>query len=157
MKDTGAIAWRLQLGSAFIPSFILGIGIFFCPESPRWLMKHSRNAEAFGSMLRLRAHPIIAARDFYYSYIIYTEEIKVAQGAGYFSRLWDCFAVLRIRRANYGASTVMLAQQLCGINSTSPSAAFRHLMLTSPQLSHSTALPSSRESGIHRPRPCTHR
>ena len=36
VKDTGRIAWRLQLGSAFIPSFILGCGIFFCPESPRW-------------------------------------------------------------------------------------------------------------------------
>lgn len=32
VKDTGRIAWRLQLGSAFIPSFILGVGIFFCPE-----------------------------------------------------------------------------------------------------------------------------
>ena len=32
VKDTGDVAWRLQLGSAFIPSFILGCGIFFCPE-----------------------------------------------------------------------------------------------------------------------------
>lgn len=32
VKDTGDIAWRLQLGSAFIPSFVLGVGIFFCPE-----------------------------------------------------------------------------------------------------------------------------
>ncbi|EOO01075.1 putative sugar transporter protein [Phaeoacremonium minimum UCRPA7] len=116
VKDTGRIAWRLQLGSAFIPSFILGIGIFFCPESPRWLMKHGKHAKAFRSMNRLRAHPIIAARDFYYSWIIYQEELKEARGAGYFSRLWDCFAVPRIRRANYGASTVMIAQQMCGIN-----------------------------------------
>lgn len=116
VKDTGAIAWRLQFGSAFIPSLILAIGIFFCPESPRWLMKHGRHAEAFKSMLRLRAHPIIGARDFYYSYIIYQEELKEARGSGYFSRLWDCFAVPRIRRANYGASTVMIAQQMCGIN-----------------------------------------
>jgi hypothetical protein len=121
VKDTGNIAWRLQLGSAFIPSFILGIGIFFCPESPRWLMKHGRHAEAFKSMVRLRAHPIIAARDYYYSYIIYQEELKEARGAGYFSRMWDCFAVPRIRRANYGASTVMIAQQMCGINSKSHS------------------------------------
>ncbi|KAI5459729.1 putative facilitated glucose transporter [Mariannaea sp. PMI_226] len=116
VKDVGPIAWRLQLGSAFIPSFILGIGIFFCPESPRWLMKHDRHAEGFQSMTRLRAHPIIAARDFYYSWVIYEEELKEARGAGYFSRLWDCFAVPRIRRANYGASTVMIAQQMCGIN-----------------------------------------
>lgn len=117
VKDTGRIAWRLQLGSAFIPSFLLAIGIFFCPESPRWLMKKGRYAKGFMSMLKLRAHPIIAARDFYYSYVIYEEEAKVAQGSGYFSRLRDCFTVPRIRRANYGASTVMLAQQMCGINS----------------------------------------
>ncbi|CAG1998118.1 unnamed protein product [Fusarium graminearum] len=116
VKDTGRIAWRLQLGSAFIPSFILGIGIFFCPESPRWLMKHGKHAKGFQSMQKLRAHDIIAARDFYYSCIIYEEELLVARGAGYFQRLWDCFAVPRIRRANYGASTVMIAQQMCGIN-----------------------------------------
>ncbi|QGI86816.1 hypothetical protein CEK25_013545 [Fusarium fujikuroi] len=116
VKDTGRISWRLQLGSAFIPSFLLGIGIFFCPESPRWLMKHGKHAKGFRSMQRLRAHDIIAARDFYYSWIIYEEELTVARGAGYFQRLWDCFAVPRIRRANYGASTVMIAQQMCGIN-----------------------------------------
>ncbi|KAK4502244.1 hypothetical protein PRZ48_005669 [Zasmidium cellare] len=116
VKDTGRIAWRLQLGSAFIPSFLLAIGIFFCPESPRWLMKKGKMAQAFKSMQRLRAHNIIAARDFYYSYVIFQEEMREARGAGYFARLWDCFAVPRIRRANYGASTVMLAQQMCGIN-----------------------------------------
>jgi len=80
-------------------------------------MKNNKHAKAFRSMNRLRAHPIIAARDFYYSCVIYEEEKKVAGGSGYFSRLWDCFAVPRIRRANYGASTVMIAQQMCGINS----------------------------------------
>ncbi|KAF7305929.1 Facilitated glucose transporter [Mycena chlorophos] len=116
VKDTGHIAWRLQLGSAFIPSFILICGIWFCPESPRWLMKHDKNARGFQSMLRLRAHPIIAARDYYYSYVLYNEELRHAQGTNYFTRLRDCFTVPRIRRSNYGASTVMLAQQMCGIN-----------------------------------------
>ncbi len=130
VKDTGRIAWRLQLGSAFIPSFILGIGIFFCPESPRWLMKHGKIAQGFQSMVRLRDHPIIAARDYYYSYIIYQEEMKVAGGLGYFSRLRDCFTVPRIRRANYGASTVMIAQQMCGINSELPLVSLQWLRLT---------------------------
>lgn len=116
VKDTGDISWRLQLGSAFIPSLILGIGIFFCPESPRWLMKHGRHAQGFQSMIKLRAHNIIAARDFYYSNVIYAEELRVAGDSNYFTRLRDCFTVPRIRRANYGASTVMLAQQMCGIN-----------------------------------------
>lgn len=81
-------------------------------------MKKNKMAKAFRSMQRLRAHPIIAARDFYYSYVIYEEELKVAHGAGYFSRMADIFRIDRIRRANYGASTVMIAQQMCGINST---------------------------------------
>lgn len=73
----GDIAWRLQLGSAFLPSFILGCGIWFCPESPRWLMKNNKHDKGFRSMDRLRAHPIIAARDFYYSVVIYEEELRV--------------------------------------------------------------------------------
>ena len=116
VRNTGPISWRLQLGSAFIPSFILLCGIWFCPESPRWLMKKGRYYDAFKSMQKIRSHPIIGARDFYYSYILYVEEQKLARGAGYFQRLRDCFTVPRIRRANYGASTVMIAQQMCGIN-----------------------------------------
>ena len=119
VKDTGDIAWRLQLGSAFIPSLLLMVGIYFCPESPRWLMKHGKYAKGFRSMSRLRANPIIAARDYYYSYVNYEEEKKAAAGSTYFTRLWDCFAIPRIRRSNYGASTVMIAQQMCGINSKS--------------------------------------
>lgn len=116
VKDTGELSWRLQLGSAFIPSFILACGIWFCPESPRWLMKHGQHAKGFRSMVRIRAHPIIAARDFYYSNVIYMEELKLGGGANYFTRMWECFAIPRCRRANYGASTVMIAQQMCGIN-----------------------------------------
>jgi MFS family permease len=36
VKDTGAISWRLELGSAFIPAVPLVLGIYFCPESPRY-------------------------------------------------------------------------------------------------------------------------
>lgn len=82
-------------------------------------MKHGQHAKAFRSMQRLRAHPIIAARDFYYSWVIYEEELKETQGSTYFTRMRDIFTVPRIRRSNYGASTVMIAQQMCGINSKS--------------------------------------
>ncbi|TVY67497.1 putative polyol transporter [Lachnellula suecica] len=116
VANTGKISWRLQLGSAFIPSFILMCGIWFCPESPRWLMKHGKVDKGFRSMNILRAHPIIAAKDYYYSYVIYEEELRLAGGSTYWSRLRDCFTVPRIRRANYGATTVMIAQQMCGIN-----------------------------------------
>lgn len=79
-------------------------------------MKHGKVARGYESMAKLRAHPIIAARDYYYSYVIFKEEQKMAAGSNYFTRMWDCFRIPRIRRSNYGASTVMLAQQMCGIN-----------------------------------------
>ena len=30
--QVGPIAWRLQIGSAFIPAIPLTLGIYFCPE-----------------------------------------------------------------------------------------------------------------------------
>jgi hypothetical protein len=83
-------------------------------------VKHNKIDKGFRSMNKLRANPIIAARDYYYSYVLYQEELKLARGDGYFARMRDCFTVPRIRRSNYGASTVMIAQQMCGINSKSP-------------------------------------
>jgi len=38
VAHTGKIAWRLQLGSAFIPALPLIFLIYLCPESPRWCM-----------------------------------------------------------------------------------------------------------------------
>lgn len=83
-------------------------------------MKKGNYPKAFRSFVKLRAHPIIAARDLYYSHVIYVEEERLAGHTTYFSRMADCFRIPRIRRANYGASTVMLAQQMCGINSECP-------------------------------------
>ncbi len=84
--------------------------------SSSWLMKHGKIAKGYRSMAKLRSHPIIGARDYYYSFILYQEELRLSPNSTYFTRMWDIFAIPRIRRANYGASTVMLAQQMCGIN-----------------------------------------
>ena len=64
--QVGNIAWRLQVGSAFIPAVPLVIGIFFCPESPRWYLKKGKVRKAYESLLRLRNIPLQAARDLYY-------------------------------------------------------------------------------------------
>lgn len=36
--NTGTIAWRLQIGSAFIPAIPLTLGIYFCPECEVYLL-----------------------------------------------------------------------------------------------------------------------
>lgn len=73
VMNTGKIAWRLQLGSAFIPALPLALGIWFCPESPRWLMKKNRYPKAFKSLLRLRHHEIQAARDLYFIHVMVSQ------------------------------------------------------------------------------------
>jgi sugar porter (SP) family MFS transporter len=116
VENTGAIAWRLQLGSAFIPAVPLAIGIFFCPESPRWLMKKNRYPQAFRSLVRLRHTELQAARDLYYIHVQLVEEAKIIGGENYISRFTELFTIPRVRRATLASFTVMLAQQMCGIN-----------------------------------------
>ena len=41
VKDVANVSWRLQFGSAFIPAVPLVLGVWFCPESPRWLSKYT--------------------------------------------------------------------------------------------------------------------
>ncbi|EDN96833.1 hypothetical protein SS1G_01759 [Sclerotinia sclerotiorum 1980 UF-70] len=80
------IAWRLQLGSAFIPAVPLCILIFYCPESPRWYMKKSRYPEAYQSLLKLRNNPIQAARDLYYIHSQLELEAEIVGNHTYLTR-----------------------------------------------------------------------
>ena len=113
MYKVGSIAWRLQLGSAFIPAVPLVIGIYFCPESPRWLMKKGRYAQAYKSLLRLRNTPIQAARDLYYVHAQLIEESSIIGKSNYFTRFIELFTIPRVRRATLASFTVMIAQQMC--------------------------------------------
>ncbi|KAI1353233.1 sugar transporter-domain-containing protein [Xylaria sp. FL0043] len=112
----GPIAWRLQIGSAFIPAVPLVSLILFCPESPRWYMKKKRYAEAMTSLLKLRNNPIQAARDLYAIHAQIQIEEEAIGEASYVSRFYDILTVPRLRRATGAAFVVMIAQQLCGIN-----------------------------------------
>ncbi|KAI1189287.1 sugar transporter-domain-containing protein [Nemania serpens] len=112
----GPIAWRLQIGSAFIPAIPLCALILFCPESPRWYIKKGRFPEAMASLLKLRNTPIQAARDLYAIHAQVQIESKIIGKSSYITRFFDLFRVPRLRRATGAAFVVMIAQQLCGIN-----------------------------------------
>ncbi|KAF8339671.1 uncharacterized protein EI90DRAFT_3279266 [Cantharellus anzutake] len=112
----GKIAWRLQIGSAFLPAVPLVLFVFTCPESPRWLMKKNRYKEAFQSFLRLRNTPLQAARDLYYVHAQLEAEKEVLKGSTFFSRAVELFTIPRVRRATLASWVVMIAQQMCGIN-----------------------------------------
>ncbi|KAH6656454.1 hypothetical protein BKA67DRAFT_654791 [Truncatella angustata] len=112
----GDIAWRLQVGSAFIPAIPLTLLILFCPESPRWYMKKNRYKEALASLIRLRNHKIQAARDL----IAIDAQLRLERVAigdsTYIKRFIELFTVPRLRRATLASFVVMIAQQMCGIN-----------------------------------------
>ncbi|KAK8042003.1 hypothetical protein PG993_006526 [Apiospora rasikravindrae] len=108
--------WRLMLGAPFIPAVPLVFLIYMCPESPRWLMKKNRYPKAWVNLLKLRNHPIQVARDLYYIHAQLSIEQMITKKSNYLTRAGQLFTIPRVRRANIAAFTVMLAQQMCGIN-----------------------------------------
>ncbi|KAL0932457.1 hexose transporter [Colletotrichum truncatum] len=108
--------WRLMLGAPFLPAVPLLLLIYLCPESPRWLMKKGRYVQAWKSMIQLRNHPIQCARDMYSIHAQLSLESQVLTKNNYATRFTQLFTIPRVRRANLAAFTVMIAQQMCGIN-----------------------------------------
>ncbi|KAH8751536.1 putative polyol transporter 5 [Hyaloscypha sp. PMI_1271] len=119
---TGKIAWRLQYGAPFVPAVPLLLGIWFCPESPRWLLKKGKVAKAYRSLVRLRNTPLQAARDLYFIHaqLVYEdlllEQSGLAKTGNFFTRFIELFSIPRLRRATQASGVVMIAQQMCGIN-----------------------------------------
>ncbi|POR31595.1 Uncharacterized protein TPAR_08192 [Tolypocladium paradoxum] len=110
------INWRLMLGAPFLPAVPLLLLIYLCPESPRWYMKKERYVDAWKSMLVLRNHEIQVARDIYYISAQLEIEKEIIGKTTYVTRFTQLFTIPRVRRANLAAFTVMIAQQMCGIN-----------------------------------------
>ncbi|KAF4630388.1 hypothetical protein G7Y89_g7751 [Cudoniella acicularis] len=96
MVNTGTIAWRLQLGSAFIPAVPLLLFIYSCPESPRWCMKKNKYPQAFKSLLRLRNDPLQAARDLYYIHAQLQVEREIIGDSNYITRFIQLFTIPRV-------------------------------------------------------------
>ncbi|KAJ6539712.1 general substrate transporter [Mycena capillaripes] len=45
-RINSSLSWRLPFAVQFIPTIILAVGVWFIPESPRWLMSVDRKEEA---------------------------------------------------------------------------------------------------------------
>lgn len=79
-------------------------------------MKKRRYKQAWRSFLRLRNHPIQAARDMFYVHAqLEIESVIIGQG-NFFTRFFELWTKPRVRRATIASSIVMLGQQMCGIN-----------------------------------------
>ena len=58
------------------------IGIWFCPESPRWCLKKGKVKAAYKSLVRLRTNELQAARDVYYIQAQLDAEEQMIKDAG---------------------------------------------------------------------------
>jgi hypothetical protein len=47
-------SWRLPFALQIFPALTLGIGMFFFPDSPRWLLMQERDDEALATLSKLR-------------------------------------------------------------------------------------------------------
>jgi len=79
-------------------------------------MKKGRYAAAYKSLLKLRNTPLQASRDLYYVHAQLSIEAAVIGRSNFFQRFVELFTIPRVRRATLASFTVMIAQQMCGIN-----------------------------------------
>ncbi|GAA6016986.1 hypothetical protein JCM11491_006120 [Sporobolomyces phaffii] len=105
--------WRIMLGSAAFPAFLVMAQVWLCPESPRWLIGRGRYADAYESLCRLRHTKLQAARDLFMINALLEEEANIATGR---LAIVELFTVPRNRRAALASGIVMFMQQFCGIN-----------------------------------------
>ncbi|KAK7707714.1 hypothetical protein SLS57_009229 [Botryosphaeria dothidea] len=110
------LAWRLILGSTVVLPLIVCAQVYFCPESPRWLIQHGKMQKAFRSFRIVRRTDLQACRDLYYTYVGVEIERKVNRGKNLFTQFWELFSIPRNRRASLATWIVMFGQQFCGVN-----------------------------------------
>ncbi|KAJ4305477.1 fructose symporter [Kalmusia sp. IMI 367209] len=110
--------WRIILGSSLVFSTIMGIGILFMPESPRYLMHTGQTLEAFKVWKRIRGVETHEAREEFFVMKVSTEQEQAEVAAGRTTRFpWmDFFTKPRARRAIIYANIMIFLGQFTGIN-----------------------------------------
>merc|ERR1719397_1759332 len=125
MAETSPVELRGFLGASFqvmicfgqagIPSVILLVGFWFCPESPRWLVQVGRVEEAKKVLGRLRRKGDAVDQELQEIEDMVAEDRKIqamTEGSA-FSRAWGDS---NVRKALLVGCSLQLFQQLIGIN-----------------------------------------
>lgn len=108
-------SWRFMLGSTVVLPVIVLAQVYFCPESPRWLIQKDKLNKAYREFRRIRNSDIQAARDTYYTWVGVQIEKKINKNKNLFIQFWELFSVPRNRRASLATWIVMFGQQFCGV------------------------------------------
>ena len=101
------LSWRLMLGSTVVLPVIVCTQVFFCPESPRWLLQRGNVDKAFKAFRALRSTELEAARDLYYAHVGIDLEKEVNKGKNVFTMFIELFTIPRNARAALASWIVM--------------------------------------------------
>ena len=101
----GVEGWRWMLGLAVAPALVFGIGMFFLPETPRWLVRRGQHEVAHRVLVRIRELPDVN---------IEIEEIKASLAQQAESGHWTDLLRRQVRPA-LGLGLAVF-QQITGIN-----------------------------------------
>lgn len=100
------IGWRWMFAFGAVPAAVLGVGMYFLPETPRWLVEHDRSDEAREVLSRIRARETVDKE------INEIREISEQESEGSLSDLLDPW----IRPALTVGIALAILQQVTGIN-----------------------------------------
>src|SRR6266481_908785 len=99
--------WRWMLGLAVAPALVFGIGMFFLPETPRWLVRGGHHEVAHSTLVRIRGLADVNLE---------IEEIKASLAQQGESGHWTDLLRPQVRPALVVGLGLAIFQQITGIN-----------------------------------------
>jgi SP family galactose:H+ symporter-like MFS transporter len=99
--------WRWMLGLAVAPAVVFGTGMFFLPETPRWLIRGGHHEVAHRVLVRIRELADVTVE---------IEEIKASLAQQSESGHWTDLLSRRVRPALVVGLGLAIFQQVTGIN-----------------------------------------
>lgn len=103
----GIEGWRWMLGLAVVPALVFGTGMFFLPETPRWLIRGGHHEVAQRVLVRIRELPDVSVE---------IEEIKASLAQQAESGHWTDLLRRQVRPAMVVGLGLAIFQQITGIN-----------------------------------------
>ncbi len=103
----GSEGWRWMLGLAVVPALVFGTGMFFLPETPRWLIRGGHHDVAHRVLVRIRDVPDVNVE---------IEEIKTSLAQQAESGHWTDLLRPQVRPALVVGLGLAIFQQVTGIN-----------------------------------------
>jgi MFS transporter, SP family, galactose:H+ symporter len=103
----GVEGWRWMLGLAVAPALVFGTGMFFLPETPRWLIRGGHHEVAHRILMRIRDIAEVNVE---------IEEIKASLAQQAESGRWTDLLRRQVRPALVVGLGLAVFQQITGIN-----------------------------------------